>query len=205
MQTEVFLEESGPIRPFGALGPTGSLHVVANFVVQLKPGKLALWSNTVDAPVSPVTDRQGLFDHLTTRCEVNPEEALAISAGRRPTAPRTPQCPLVRFSLPIGRVPPRKPSTRTRSSPATHSDRTIHPALPGLLGTATQPRSGIGVPRALPVRNIPARSLTVGMSGPARSHCGGPRQVDARDPARGRETAPPSGRLWLGGGSVAMG
>ena len=87
MQTEVFLEESGPIRPFGALGPTGSLHVVANFVVQLKPGKLALWSNTVDAPVSPVTDRQGLFDHLTTRCEVNPEEALAISAGRRPQGP----------------------------------------------------------------------------------------------------------------------
>lgn len=51
---------------------------MGKFVVQLLPGKLVLWSNTVDAPVSPVMDRQGLVEHLTEHEQVTYEKAVAI-------------------------------------------------------------------------------------------------------------------------------
>ena len=43
----------------------------------------------------------------------------------------------------------------------------------------------VGVPRALPVRDIPARSPSVVMIGQARSHGSGSYRVDAHDPVAG--------------------
>jgi hypothetical protein len=51
---------------------------MARFVVQLMPGKLVVWSNTVDAPVSPVMDREQLVDHLARHEQVTYDEAVAI-------------------------------------------------------------------------------------------------------------------------------
>ena len=53
---------------------------MGKLVVRLKPGKVVLWSNTVDAPISPVLDRDGLVDHLVEHEEVTYEEAVAMVA-----------------------------------------------------------------------------------------------------------------------------
>ena len=56
---------------------------------------------------------------------------------------------------------------------------------------------GIGVPRAWPVRDVPAQSLTVAMAERARSHHGGSCQVDAHDPvAGGRDSTAMACSRW---------
>jgi hypothetical protein len=51
---------------------------MGKFVVRLMPGKLVIWSNTVDAPASPVMDRQHLVEHLADHEQVSYQEAVEI-------------------------------------------------------------------------------------------------------------------------------
>jgi len=62
----------------------------------------------------------------------------------------------------------------------------------------TQLRVG-RVPRALPVRDIPARSPSVVMAGQARSHGSGSYRVDAHDPVAGGRDSPAVAVLTIGG------
>src|SRR5260370_36969414 len=57
-----------------------------------------------------------------------------------------------------------------------------------------------GVPRALPVRDIPARSPSVVMVGQARSHGSGSYRVDAHDPVAGGRDSPAVAVLPIRGG-----
>lgn len=51
---------------------------MAKLVVRLLPGKLVVWSNTVDAPVSAVMDAERLVAHLVEREQVSYAEAMAV-------------------------------------------------------------------------------------------------------------------------------
>jgi hypothetical protein len=51
---------------------------MAKFVVRLMPGKLVIWSNTVDAPVSAVMDRKALVGYLIGQEQVSYSEAVSM-------------------------------------------------------------------------------------------------------------------------------
>lgn len=51
---------------------------MAKLVVRLLPGKLVVWSNTVDAPVSGVMNAEELVAHLVEHEQVSYTEALAV-------------------------------------------------------------------------------------------------------------------------------
>ena len=59
---------------------------------------------------------------------------------------------------------------------------------------------GFGVPRAPPVRNIPARSPSVATAGQARSHGSGSYQVDAHGPVAGGRDSAAAAVFTTGGG-----
>ena len=66
------------IRRSASMKGPRTLVAVGTLVVRLQPRKLVLWSNTVDAPVSPVLDRDHLIEFLLEREEVTYDKAAAI-------------------------------------------------------------------------------------------------------------------------------
>jgi hypothetical protein len=67
---------------------------MGKLVVRLMPGKLVIWSNAVDAPVSGVMDREHLIHHLTERDQVSYEETIAIVDGAERDGTSDPSQPL---------------------------------------------------------------------------------------------------------------
>ena len=114
-------------------------------------------------------------------------------AGGRPTSGSTPSA--------------RHPAKHaTLCSPATSCSPHIADARKGAYGrsllanrSASQPRR-VGVPRAPPVRNIPARSPSVATAGQARSHGSGSYQVDAHGPVAGGRDSAAAAVFTTGGG-----
>ena len=63
-------------------------------VVRLLPGKLTLWSNTVDAPVSPVMDERRLVKFLVEHEQVSYDDAVALVGAARRDGTSDPSQPL---------------------------------------------------------------------------------------------------------------
>jgi hypothetical protein len=51
---------------------------VGTFVVKLQADAYVVWSNTVDAPVSPILDRPGLTRHLIDRLDISQDMAESL-------------------------------------------------------------------------------------------------------------------------------
>jgi hypothetical protein len=61
--------EAEDLRAASGVQHTRSFGVVGTFVVRLAEDRYVIWSNTVDAPVSHVMDRDALVEHVTASGE----------------------------------------------------------------------------------------------------------------------------------------